>query len=91
MPADELVMFLHTDMSAISRGRAVPMSELDQRLRERPQDLGANLRLEFVDRVPPVVGAKRVARPERVLDKEAGHAVGVVPVVALAPIFDAPG
>ncbi|HEY8738192.1 MAG TPA: glutamine synthetase family protein [Candidatus Dormibacteraeota bacterium] len=32
MPADELVMFLHTEMSAISRGRAVPTSELDQRL-----------------------------------------------------------
>jgi glutamine synthetase len=33
MPADELVMFLHTDLSAISRGRAVPASELEKRLR----------------------------------------------------------
>ena len=32
MPAEELVMFLHTDVSSISRGRAVPRSELGQRL-----------------------------------------------------------
>ena len=32
MPAEELVMFLHTDVSSISRGRAVPSSELGQRL-----------------------------------------------------------
>ena len=32
MSAEELVMFLHTDLSSISRGRAVPRSELGQRL-----------------------------------------------------------
>jgi glutamine synthetase len=33
IPAEELVMFLHTDLSAVSRGRAVPRADLEQRLR----------------------------------------------------------
>ena len=32
MPAEELIMFLHTDLSSISRGRAVTGKELQQRL-----------------------------------------------------------
>jgi glutamine synthetase len=32
VPAEELVMFLHTDLSAISRGRAVALAELAERL-----------------------------------------------------------
>jgi glutamine synthetase len=32
VPAEELVMFLHTDLSAITRGRAVPLAELAERL-----------------------------------------------------------
>ena len=32
MPAEELVMFLHTDLSAITRGRAVALPELAERL-----------------------------------------------------------
>ena len=32
VPADELVMFLHTDLSAITRGRAFALTELAERL-----------------------------------------------------------
>jgi glutamine synthetase len=32
VPAEELVVFLHTDLSSISRGRAVPAKDLQQRL-----------------------------------------------------------
>lgn len=33
MPGDELVMFLHTDLSGLSRGRGFPARDLDARLR----------------------------------------------------------
>jgi hypothetical protein len=33
MPGDELVMFLHTDLSGLSRGRGFPARELEERLR----------------------------------------------------------
>ncbi len=33
MPGDELVMFLHTDLSGLSRGRGFPVADLDARLR----------------------------------------------------------
>lgn len=33
MPGDELVMFLHTDLSGLSRGRAFPVGDLESRLR----------------------------------------------------------
>jgi len=33
MPGDELVMFLHTDLAGLSRGRSFPVLELEERLR----------------------------------------------------------
>lgn len=33
MPGDELVMFLHTDLAGLSRGRGFPVLELEERLR----------------------------------------------------------
>ena len=33
MPGEELVMFLHTDLSGLSRGRGSPVGDLDDRLR----------------------------------------------------------